>query len=408
MATLLNPVPTVPVESREVAPIISRWPHHDEDEIAAAVEVLRSGRVNALQHGSYSRAFEGAFARRCDMPHAISLANGTLALELALRALGLGPGDDVIVPARSFVASASCVVACGARPVFADVDPDTQNITATTLARALTPATRAVIAVHLAGLACPMDELGILADELGLKVVEDCAQAHGATLAGRPVGSFGDAAAFSFCTDKIMTTGGEGGMLLLRSGEAWRRAWSMKEHGKDPQLWHAPATGAGFRWLVSGFGSNYRMTELQAAIGLRQLAKLPGWVAARRRNAAALTAALEGTAAIRLVRPDDSFGHAYYRYYAFVRPAALRPSWTRDRIVGAAQEAGVPAQSGSCPEIYRERAFVRAGLAPKRPLPDAAALGRTSIALPVDPTLSEAEAAEMGRRLRAVLEDAAR
>jgi dTDP-4-amino-4,6-dideoxygalactose transaminase len=380
----------------------SNWPRFSETEIAAVVDVLRSGRVNALQHGDRCRAFERAFAELCDMPHAIALSNGTVALELALRALEIGPGDEVIVTPRTFVASANCIVTCGATPVFADVDPVSQNITAASIARVLTSRTRAILPVHLAGWPCEMDEIMTLARSRNLKVIEDCAQAHGASYHGRPIGSFGDAAAFSFCTDKIISTGGEGGMLLLRDHAVWAKAWAYKDHGKSHAAVSEPAAGRSFRWLHESVGSNYRMTEMQAAIGLEQLARLPEWLRARRRNADVLNDLLGGLPALRLTLPPAGVGHAYYKYYAFVRPERLREGWSRDRIVDDTAESGVACGSGSCPEVYRERAFVDAGLAPPARLANARLLGETSLMLPVDHTLDEAAMREIGLRLRAV------
>lgn len=397
-----------PYDLVKLARIRSRWPVYAEDEIEAVAEVLRSGRVNSLHHGEKCAAFEAAFARMCDQPHAIALANGTLALEVALKAFDIGPGDEVVVPARSFVASASCVVACGAMPVFCDIDPETQGLTADLVARALTDRTRAIILVHLGGYPAAADEIALLAEQRGVKLIEDCAQAHGATLGGRPVGSFGDAAAFSFCTDKIMSTGGEGGMLLLRDAATWRRAWSLKDHGKDQQDVHAAMAGHGFRWLHREFGSNYRLTEMQAAIGLAQFQKLPLWTSIRRRNAAALLDELSGCPVLRQIRPPEDVGHAYYKFYAFVRPDTLHPRWSRDRIVEEAWHLGIPCQTGICPEIYRERAFVDAGIGPERRLPVAHMLGETSLMLPVDPTLDEDSCRTMGRILRSVLDEAGR
>ncbi|WP_419813917.1 DegT/DnrJ/EryC1/StrS family aminotransferase [Glacieibacterium sp.] len=383
------------------APPRSRWPVYAEDEIAAAAEVLRSGRVNALHHGEQCRAFEAAYAQACGMPHAIAVANGTVSLEIALRALGIGPGDEVVVTPRSFVASASCVVSVGATPVFADVDPVSQNLTAASVAAVIGPRTRAILVVHLAGWPAGMNELVALAEANDLKIIEDCAQAHGATLDGRPVGSFGDVASFSFCTDKIISTGGEGGLLLFRDDEVHARAWSLKDHGKQLGVMAPP--GPSFRWLHDSFGSNLRMTEFQAAIGRHQLAKLPGWTAVRQRNARVLDRQLADLAALRLTVPGDGIGHAYYKYYAFVRPERLRAGWSRDRIVAAAQDAGLPCQSGVCPEIYRERAFVAAGLAPPAPLPVAAELGLTSLMLPVDQTLDADDMAVIATGLATIV-----
>jgi dTDP-4-amino-4,6-dideoxygalactose transaminase len=383
--------------------IASAWPVYADDEIVAVRDILRSGRVNALAHGEQNAAFEAAFATLCDMPHAIAVANGTLALELALRALGIGPGDEVIVPSRSFMATASCVVACGALPVFADVDEVSQGLNADLISRRLTARTRAVIVVHLGGYPSAVDEIALLAAQTGIKLIEDCAQAHGATLNGLPVGGFGDAAAFSFCTDKIISTGGEGGMLLLRDDEVAERAWSLKDHGKDRRLLATPSTAIGFRWLHAHFGSNYRLTEMQAAIGLRQFAKLDTWLDHRRRNAAILLDALRGLDALRLIEPHAEIGHAYYRFYAFVRPEMLRAGWSRDRIMEDATRRGIPCQTGTCPEIYRERAFVDAGIGPDQPLPVARRLGETSLCLPVDPTIDAETCRRMGAALRAAI-----
>ncbi len=386
--------------------IRSRWPVYEEDEVQAVATVLRSGRVNSLQHGDQCRSFETAFADSCGMPYGISLANGTLALELALRALGVGAGDEVIVTSRSFIASASCVVNAGATPVFADVDADSQNLTAASVRAALTDKTRAVILVHLAGYSSEMDELCALAAEHGLKLIEDCAQAHGATYKGKPVGSYGDAAAFSFCTDKIMSTGGEGGMLLLRDEDVFLRAWSYKDHGKDYRLAMQKPTEPQFRWMHNTVGTNFRMTEMQAAIGLHQLAKLKLWVEERRQRARILDDIFAGLKVFRVPATRNHIGHSYYKYYLFVEPRHLRDGWSRDRILREAAALGAPCQPGSCPEIYREQAFAD-DAAPEHPrFPVAKALGETSILLPVDQTLSLGDVREMGEILRYVAQQA--
>lgn len=402
-ATLTAPRTAVSEGGGEIR---SRWPVHGEEEIAAVAAILRSGKVNSLHHGEQTHAFEQAFAEKCNASHAIAVANGTLALELALRALGVGPGDEVVVPARSFMASASCVAAVGAIPAFADVDPDTQTLTANTIASALTPRTRAIIVVHLAGWPAAMQEIMVLARAMGLFVIEDCAQAHGAVQGDFPVGACSDAAAFSFCTDKIISTGGEGGMLVLHDHALWERAWSYKDHGKSPHVGAVIGPPGTFRWLHGSLGSNYRMTEMQAAIGLCQLAKLDGWIEARQRNAGILNAALAPLRAVRLTLPPSSVRHAYYKYYTFVHPERLARGWTRDRIVGACIAAGVPCGTGSCPEIYREQAFVGSPSVPLNPLPVSRTLGETSLMLPVDPTLDTAMVERMGAIVASVIASA--
>jgi dTDP-4-amino-4,6-dideoxygalactose transaminase len=364
------------------------WPYHEPDEIAAAAEVLRLGRTNYWT-GMEGRAFEQEFAAACGSRYGIALANGTLALELALQVLGIGRGDEVVVTPRSFVASAAAVIRADAQPVFADVDRVSQNIHADSIQAVLTPRTRAIIAVHLAGWPCEMDPILELARVCGIRVIEDCAQAHGATYRGRPVGSLGDVAAFSFCQDKILTTAGEGGLLTTNDEGLWRRAWSFKDHGKNLAALAPGHHPPGFRWLHDSIGSNYRLTEPQAAIGRIQLRKLEAWIARRRRNAAILNARLGPLPALRITAPPAHVGHAYYKYYVFVRPERLSHGWGRDRILAALVERGVPAFSGICPEIYRERAFAAAGLGPERPLPVARELGATSLMLLVHPTLDD-------------------
>lgn len=392
-----------PLRERPFAP----WPVFAEDERAAADAVLASGRVNYWT-GEECASFEREFAAQVGVRHAIALANGTVALELALRALGIGPGDEVVVPAKTFIATASCAVAVGARPVVCDVDPDSQNMTAQTVRAVLTPRTRAVIPVHLAGWPCEMGPLIEVARERGLAVIEDCAQAHGAAWEGRPVGSFGDAAIFSFCQDKIMTTGGEGGMLLTDRRDVWEQAWAYKDHGKSFAAAFEREHPPGFRWLHESFGSNFRMTEMQAAIGRAQLRKLTGWVAARRRNAAALAAGLAGIPGIRVPRPPPSCAHSYYKFYAFVEPERLRAGWTPLRVLDALCAEGIPCSQGVCSEIYRERAFTEAGLAPATRLPVAARLAETSLMFLVHPTLDESDMRDCARAVGKVMRAAAR
>lgn len=376
------------------APVRSRlfpsWPVFGRDEIEAASQVLASGKVNYWTGGE-CQAFEREFAAFHDQRYAISLANGTLALELALLSLDIRPGDEVIVPARTFIASASCAVARGAVPVVADIDPVSQNLTIDTVRAALTDRTRAIIAVHLAGWPCDMDPIMAFARERGIRVVEDCAQAHGATYKGRPVGSLGDCAAFSFCQDKIMTTGGEGGMLVMHDSCLWEKAWAYKDHGKSHDAVFDRSHPPGFRWLHESFGSNFRMTEMQSAIGRLQLGKLPEWLATRRRNAAILSDGFSTIPGIRVTITPAHFSHAYYKYYAFVETEALKAGWSATRIQEAVNTEGVPCLAGSCPEIYLERAFTDRGWGPARRLPAAQRLGETSLMFMVHPTLGEAE-----------------
>jgi dTDP-4-amino-4,6-dideoxygalactose transaminase len=385
---------TLAIERKTAQPLapqhlpFSPWPHFETDEIEAVASVLRSGKVNYWT-GQEGRLFETEFAKYVGVKHAVCVANGTVALELALYALGIGPGDEVITTPRTFIASASCVVMRGARPVCVDVDRDSQNITAATIRQAITPRTKAIIAVHLAGWPCDMDSILKLAEEHGLKVIEDCAQAHGATYKGAQVGSLAHISAFSFCQDKILTTGGEGGMVTTNDEHLWDRAWSYKDHGKSYDAVFRREHPPGFRWLHESFGTNWRLTEMQSALGRVILRKLPAWVAIRRKHAARLTECFRALPGLRVTQPPSEIAHSYYKYYVFVRPERLRQGWDRDRIMSAINTAGVPCFSGSCSEIYRERAFPP-DMRPSSSLPVARELGETSLMFLVHPTLLEA------------------
>ncbi|OJS99878.1 DegT/DnrJ/EryC1/StrS family aminotransferase [Marinobacter nauticus] len=373
--------------------VFSPWPSFTQEEANAVSSVLLSNKVNYWT-GTETRDFETEFAAFAGTDHAVAVANGTVALDLALKGLGVGVGDEVIVTSRTFLASASSIVNAGATPVFADVDRDTQNISLETVRPLVTERTRAIIAVHLAGWPCEMDSLNLLAREYGLFVIEDCAQAHGATYKGRPVGGLGDVAAWSFCQDKIMTTGGEGGMVTTNNRELWSRMWSFKDHGKSWEAVYERKHPPGFRWLHESIGTNWRMTEMQAAIGRIQLTRMADWTRLRMANCNLIWAAASKYKGLRVPVVPDDIGHAGYKCYVFIEPAGLKPGWDRDRVMAAIIERGVPCFSGSCSEVYLEKAFQDWSLAPDERLPVARELGDTSLMFLVHPTLTEAEMAK--------------
>lgn len=379
------------------------WPCFTDEEARAASRVLLSNRVNYWT-GDEGRAFEREFAAFAGVNHAVAVANGTVALDLALRVVGIGPGDDVIVTPRSFIASASCVVNAGARPVFADIDLDSQNVTAHSVEAVWTPRTRAVVCVHLAGWPCEMDPIVALARDRGAAVVEDCAQAHGARYRGRSVGGLGDVAAWSFCQDKIMTTGGEGGMVTTNDPALWEAAWSYKDHGKSWEAVHERRHPPGFRWVHESFGTNWRMTEVQSALGRIQLGRIEEWSAARQRNAEAIGRTCRKFDALRVPSPPEHIRHAHYRFYAFVRPERLASGWDRNRVVHELRAAGVPCfHEGICPEIYREAAFAGTGWRPQRRLPRAREVGETCLTFLVHPTITGDQLAAMCATLEDVM-----
>ncbi len=396
----------------------SPWPSFTAEEAEAVQRVLLSNQVNYWT-GTECTEFEAEFADWCGTRHAIALANGTLALDLALKALDIGPGDEVVVTPRTFIASVSCVVNAGAIPVFADVDAASGNLSAATIAAVLSPRTKALICVHLAGWPCDMDPIMALAARHGFKVIEDCAQAHGARYKGHSVGSIGHIGAWSFCQDKIMSTGGEGGMVTTNDAALWSRMWSFKDHGKSWEAVHQREHGPGFRWVHDSFGTNWRMLELQAVIGRIQLRRMAQWHAQRKANAQAIAAACARQAALRVpafacnaqqcattCASDSACAHACYKCYVYVRRDHLAPGWSRDRIVAEINARGVPCYQGSCSEVYLEKAFDGTPWRPPHPLPVARQLGETSLMFLVHPTLTPAEIDKTCRVLSEVLASA--
>jgi dTDP-4-amino-4,6-dideoxygalactose transaminase len=412
----------------------SPWPSFTAEEADAVHRVLMSNNVNYWT-GSDTRAFEKEFAAWCSTTYAVALANGTLALDVALKALGIGPGDEVVVTPRTFIASVSSIVNAGARPVFADVEVDSGNVSARTISTVLSPRTKAVICVHLAGWPCDMDPIMALASQHDFKVIEDCAQAHGARYKGRPVGSIGHVGAWSFCQDKIMTTGGEGGMVTTNDEYLWRTMWSFKDHGKSYEAVYERQHPPGFRWLHESFGTNWRMLEMQATIGLIQLHRMSDWTYIRQNNAAALVESLkpfaEADGPVRLPQlgcisgkngnssacnTGCGFGairscangclHGHYKFYTYVRPKYLAPGWTRDRIIEAINSEGVPCYQGSCSEVYLEKAFDGTGWRPESRLPVAKELGETSLMFLVHPTLTDTEIQKTCEVIKQILSQA--
>ena len=379
----------------------SGWPLHTDDECQAVANVLASGCTNYWT-GTECQQFEKEYAAFVGAQYAIALMNGTVALEAALFALDIGPGDEVITSCRTFIASASCIVVRGAVPVLADIDINSQNITAQTIEPCITSRTKAIIVVHLAGWPADMEAIQALAKKYGLKIIEDCAQAHGAKYNNKQVGTWGDIAAFSFCQDKIMTTGGEGGMITTNDKHLWEKIWSYKDHGKNYDKVFNQEHSSGFRWLHDSFGTNWRMTEMQAAIGRVQLKKLPAWLKLRKRNAAILSAKFANIPALRRTLPQANIDHAYYKYYVFIRPDRLKPAWNRDKIMHEMNARGIPCFVGSCSEIYLEKAFEDKFYNTIKPV--ARDLGETSLMFLVHPTLAEKDMHKTADTLLTILE----
>ena len=366
------------------------WPSFSEEEANAVKNVLLSNKVNYWT-GNECREFEKEFAVWSNSEYAIALGNGTLALDSALKALDIGFGNEVIVTSRTYIASVTSIVTAGAIPIFADIDKNSQNITTTSIRSMITKKTKAIICVHLAGWPCEMDEIIELANEFNLYVIEDCAQAHGAKYKSKPVGSIGNIGCWSFCQDKIMTTGGEGGMVTTNDKSLWSKMWSYKDHGKSYKAVYEQKHPDGFQWLNESFGTNWRMTELQGVIGRIQLKRMSNWHSNRISNALKIWNTAKQCKGLRVPSIPDYIEHAAYKCYVFIKLEELKNGWSRDKVKKEINELGVPCYVGVCPEVYLEKAFDNSGFRPKERLANAKELGQSSLMFLVHPTLTKNE-----------------
>ncbi len=382
----------------------SPWPSFTLEEVKAVESVLLSNKVNYWT-GEHCLNFEKEFALWADTNYAVSLANGTLALDAALLACDIGPGDEVIVTCRTYIASVSSVINSGAKPVFSDVNLDSQNITAESILPNITHKTKAIICVHLAGWPCEMTDIMEVAKKFNLKVIEDCAQAHGALYKGKPVGSFGDIGCWSFCQDKIMSTGGEGGMITTNCKTLWEKIWAYKDHGKSYNSVFNKEHPEGFRWVHDSFGTNWRITEMQAAIGRIQLARMPDWHKKRKENACKIWSATSLISGLRTPTVPKNMSHAAYKCYVFIENSKLKKGWDRDRIMMKIKSFGVPCFSGCCPEVYLEKAFKNKPYRPQERLANAKVLGETSLMFLVHPTLTSNEIERTIQAIRVTMEE---
>jgi dTDP-4-amino-4,6-dideoxygalactose transaminase len=371
----------------------SPWPSFTLEEAESVRNVLLSNKVNYWT-GNECREFEKEFAVWSNSKYAIALGNGTLALDSAFKALDIGDGDEVIVTARTYIASVTSIVNSGAIPIFADIDLNSQNITAKSIRSKITNRTKAIVCVHLAGWPCEMDEIMDLANESNLFVIEDCSQAHGAKYKGKSVGSIGDVGCWSFCQDKIMTTGGEGGMVTTNDKSLWSKMWSYKDHGKSYEAVYERKHPDGFRWVNESFGTNWRMTEMQGAIGRIQLKRMQNWRTNRITNAKEIWNCAKLCKGLHIPNIPDYIEHAAYKCYVFVKSMELKNGWNRDKIIKEINSLGVPCYTGACSEVYLEKAFDNTGLRPKKRLVNAKELGETSLMFLIHPTLTKDEIKE--------------
>ena len=383
----------------------SSWPSYSKLELKAVSKVLSSGKVNYL-YGQYGKIFEKNFARYINTKYSIAISNGTVALELALLSLSLNHNDEVIVTPRSYFSSASSILKVGLKPIFADIDINSQNITLDSIKKLINKKTKVIICVHLAGFPCDMNEISSFARKKKIKIIEDCSQAHGAKIKNKKVGSFGDISVWSFCNDKIISTGGEGGMLTTNHRKYWQFMWSYKDQGKNYQKFFSKKNNNKFKYIHDNIGSNFRITEIQSIIGIIQLQNLDKNIKLRNIYAKLINKTLIKFPSVQTTKIKKYYIHSYYRYYFFINQKYLKKKWNRDKILKKISSYNINCGTGSCPTIYKEKPFRNIFKTHKRKFINAEKLGKSSISLAIHHKLNYKEVILICNILNKVLKEA--
>jgi dTDP-4-amino-4,6-dideoxygalactose transaminase len=368
-------------------------------QIRNVIQVIKKNKTNYWT-GQECKKFEKEFSKFHDTKYSIAVSNGSVALEIALKALNLEKTDTVIVTPRSFIISASCVLNLGLKPVFADVD-ENGNLSIDGIKKVFNKKIKAIIIVHLNGLPCDLDPILKFVKKNKLFLIEDCSQAHGAVYKNKKVGSFGHISTWSFCQDKIISTGGEGGMISTNNKKLWLKCWSLKDHGKNYHSVFYKKHKIGFRWLHDQLGSNYRMTEMQAVLGREQLKTLDQQIKKRNIIANLYINRLKDyyqkfdvinvpnfkhqTCSLKKnLKSCDKCRHSYYRLNLFINIKKIN----QIKLIEELNKKKINCGVGACPEIYREKVFKKLKFYPKKRLVNAKLLGKSSIVFPINPNRS--------------------
>ena len=363
------------------------WPNYSSKEINKVVDVIKSGKVNYV-NGLIGKKFEYLFSKWVNRKYSVALSNGTVALELAIKSLKLPDKSEIMVTARSFFSSASTIVRTGNIPKFIDVDLFNQNILTEDIAKKITSKTKAIICVHLAGNPCEMKKIIKIAKKYKLKIIEDCAQAHGAEIDKKKVGSFGDVATWSFCNDKIISTLGEGGMISTNDKKIYNFINSYKDHGLS--FYKKIKKKEQFIYNKDYFGSNYRLTEVQSSVGINQLKNIKDTLKKRTYIATQYKKIFtEFNDFLYFYDPPVNIKPAWYRFYFFIRKDLIDYKNLRNQVIQDLRKKKIICNFGSCPEIYLEKAFKDSKYKLNKRLPNCKILGETSIALDINHTLTK-------------------
>ena len=361
------------------------WPNFSKSLVSKVGKIIKSGTIN-YTIGPYGKIFENQFSKFIGTKYSVAVCNGTAALEVAIKSLKLPKKSKILVPARSFFSSASCIVNTGHIPIFLDVDRQTQNISVNEIEKKMTKDTRVIICVHLAGLPCDMYKIKKIAKKKNLKIIEDCSQAHGASINKKYVGSFGDLSTWSFCNDKIISTLGEGGMISTNNKKIYEFCKSHINHGTSTQN---TKQSYGFNYNKDYFGTNLRITEIQSLAGSEQLKNLKKIQKKREKMAKDYFNLIsQYKEYFESYYPEKQIKSAWYRFYFFLKTNIKNSQKIRIRIIKNLRINGLKSFTGSCPEIYLEKSFKKLKNFKQKRLKNCKSLGEKSIALDLNHTLS--------------------
>ena len=379
----------------------STWPSYPNILVNSISSLFKTGLVNYLI-GNNGKSFEKEFSKKMGIKYSAAVSNGSIALEIALLSLGIKKNDEVIVTSRSYNSSASSILRVGAKPIFCDIDSNTFNICTKSLKSKITKKTKAILCVHLYGYPCEIFKIKKIIKNSQIKIIEDCSQAHGAKIKNKPVGCFGTIGIWSFCYDKIISTGGEGGMISTNSKTIYSKIWSLKEIGKDYNKFYKNRKSINFPYIHDHVGTNARMTEVQSLIGRYQLKNLDSYIRIRNRNALILSSYLNDIKKINIPVIPKNITHAFYRYTITIQSELKNPSNIRNNIIRKIISKKIFCNVGGCPEIYNEKPF-NLDLNASKNIKVANIIGKTSISFLVDNTISIKNMNVIGKKIRIIL-----
>lgn len=363
-----------------------KWPSYSLKEANDVKQAIIKSNLNYWT-GKETLKFEKKFSNFFGLKYALAISNASTGLDIAIKALNIQKNDEVIVSPKSYYSSVSCIIKNKAKPIFIDVNLNSHCFDENKIEEKITNKTKLILCVHLGGFPCNMKKIKKIAKKYNLFILEDCSQAHGAMIGNKFVGTFGDISVWSFCNDKIISTG-EGGVISSNKKKLFKKIWSLKENGRDYDAVYSKKHKFGYKWIHNHLGYNYRMTEMQAILGLNQLNKLNKNISIRNYFYQQIIKNYENFEAVKFQKIPKSYTNSFYRLYAIVNLNFIKSEWDRDRLIKYLNKIGIDCNVGSCSELYKEKG-IKKYFKNNHILPNAEILSKNSIAFNIHHKCSE-------------------